>query len=261
MAVSAGFWARCIKYTTSVRKINTRMITLMGFLESLPPKRDAVPPGTAWRQYAFSFHTVSLPARRWYNAGMKQLYQRLRHILGVILRGPHKEALLIYAMGYADLNAEYTGRPDGLSFRELNAETCAVVSDIRGPDMQGKFGQMIARGEKCVAACMDGKPIAYAACAADNKGAYIHDCYVAPEYRGRGVYPRMLADTIKKVHDERGCARFTIAADPGNHASQRGILKAGFTLAGRSADWSWGRLHLLEYNGRRRIYLSKAARG
>jgi len=216
--------------------------------------------GPARNETRFPIRLVLPQARMWYNTGMKQFFLRLRHILGVILRGPHKEALLIYGMLYQGMNAEYAGRADGLSFQELNAENYAAVSEIRSPEMLVKFGQMIARGEKCVAACMDGKPVAYAACAANDKGAYIHDCFVAPDYRGRGIYPRMLAETIRKVHDEQGCARFTIAADPRNHASQRGILKAGFTLAGRSTDWSWGRLHLHGYNGRWRIFLPRTSR-
>jgi len=51
-----------------------------------------------------------------------------------------------------------------------------------------------------------------------------------PDWRGRGIYPRLLQAILR--HEERDGARSWIGHDPGNDASARGILKAGFGRVG-----------------------------
>ena len=59
--------------------------------------------------------------------------------------------------------------------------------------------------------------------------AYIHWCETAPEHRGRGLYPRMLAIMASYACYELGCQEVFIACRQNNTASVQGILKAGFT--------------------------------
>lgn len=59
---------------------------------------------------------------------------------------------------------------------------------------------------------------------------YLWAFVTAPDWRGRGVYPRLLHAILHAEMDE--AARFWIGHEPGNAASARGILKAGFTHAG-----------------------------
>lgn len=51
-----------------------------------------------------------------------------------------------------------------------------------------------------------------------------------PEWRGRGIYPRLLQAILR--HEEGEGARSWIGHDPGNDASARGIAKAGFGRVG-----------------------------
>jgi len=59
---------------------------------------------------------------------------------------------------------------------------------------------------------------------------YLWAFATASDWRGRGVYPRLLQAILRAEMDE--AARFWIGHEPGNAASGRGILKAGFTHTG-----------------------------
>lgn len=58
---------------------------------------------------------------------------------------------------------------------------------------------------------------------------YLWDFVTFPEWRGRGMYPRLL-QAIMSV--EREATRFWIGHDAGNTPSARGIAKAGFVVVG-----------------------------
>lgn len=51
--------------------------------------------------------------------------------------------------------------------------------------------------------------------------------YTHPEYRGRGLYPRLLVEQLRYLAS-RGYSRAYIWVDRANDASIRGIVKAGF---------------------------------
>jgi GNAT superfamily N-acetyltransferase len=59
---------------------------------------------------------------------------------------------------------------------------------------------------------------------------YLWDFATLPAWRGRGIYPRLLDAIVR--HESSEAARFWIGHVDGNHASQRGIIKAGFGAAG-----------------------------
>ena len=59
---------------------------------------------------------------------------------------------------------------------------------------------------------------------------YLWDFETMPAYRGRGVYPLLLQAILRRQSAE--VDGFWIGHDPSNDASRRGILKAGFRLAG-----------------------------
>ena len=59
---------------------------------------------------------------------------------------------------------------------------------------------------------------------------YLWDFVTLPAYRGRGLYPLLLQEILRR---QMGRAEwFWIGHEPHNQASRRGILKAGFRLAG-----------------------------
>ena len=58
-----------------------------------------------------------------------------------------------------------------------------------------------------------------------SRNGYLYSFLTLPEWRGRGIYPRLLQAII---HQEPQIDRFWIGYEPGNDASGRGISKAGF---------------------------------
>lgn len=58
---------------------------------------------------------------------------------------------------------------------------------------------------------------------------YLYDFVTLPEWRGRGIYPRLLQAILRRESAE--IERFWIIHQSLNIASQRGIAKAGFLLA------------------------------
>jgi hypothetical protein len=59
---------------------------------------------------------------------------------------------------------------------------------------------------------------------------YLWDFVTLPRFRGRGLYPLLLQEILRRQQAE--ASWFWIGHDPDNEASRRGILKAGFRLAG-----------------------------
>lgn len=68
---------------------------------------------------------------------------------------------------------------------------------------------------------------------------YLWDFATLPRWRGRGVYPRLLQAIVRA--EQSKAERFWIGYDWGNHASGRGIIRAGFQAVG-AIDQSRGGL-------------------
>jgi hypothetical protein len=64
---------------------------------------------------------------------------------------------------------------------------------------------------------------------------YLWDFVTFPPYRGRGLYPLLLQEILRRESSE--AEWFWIGHDAENLASRRGILKAGFAPAGE-AGWA-----------------------
>ena len=59
---------------------------------------------------------------------------------------------------------------------------------------------------------------------------YLWDFVTLPAYRGRGIYPLLLQDVLRR--QAAVADGFWIGHEPSNVASRRGILKAGFRVGG-----------------------------
>ena len=59
---------------------------------------------------------------------------------------------------------------------------------------------------------------------------YLWDFVTMPAFRGRGIYPLLLQAILRLQSDLAD--GFWIGHEPGNESSRRGILKAGFRVAG-----------------------------
>lgn len=67
---------------------------------------------------------------------------------------------------------------------------------------------------------------------------FIYDCFVAPAFRGQGIYPAMIGAILEESRGA-GLKRALIAVTSVNRASIRGILKAGFTEFNRIVYLNW----------------------
>jgi ribosomal protein S18 acetylase RimI-like enzyme len=64
--------------------------------------------------------------------------------------------------------------------------------------------------------------------------AYVHYCETAPEARGLGIYPAVLAHVARTLEEE-GIRPIRISTTIDNTASQRGIDRAGYRIVRRVA--------------------------
>ena len=122
--------------------------------------------------------------------------------------------------------------------RELEPAAMAALQQRPLPDIQARYDA----GHRAYVATMDGVPAAWGwvatssatigelkvAFAVASTERYLWNFVTVPAFRGRGIYPRLLAAIIaaESVDGER----FWIAYAPENHASGLGIQKAGFAV-------------------------------
>jgi GNAT superfamily N-acetyltransferase len=115
----------------------------------------------------------------------------------------------------------------------------ARLSALSNEEVCGRMEQ----GHRLYVARMGDEPVGYGWCA--TRGAeigeldmrirfpaserYLWDFATLPEWRGRGVYPRLLQAILA---DDADAEYFWIGHTPENVASRRGILRAGFTALG-----------------------------
>ncbi len=79
---------------------------------------------------------------------------------------------------------------------------------------------------------------------------YLWDFFTLPEWRGRGIYPRLL-QAILELENE--AERFWIGYDAPNAASARGIAKAGFRVVVKIVRLADGRLALVPVGPAERV--------
>jgi hypothetical protein len=115
------------------------------------------------------------------------------------------------------------------------------------------FSEYFERGDKCAVARWAGSELA-CICWFETTGCYplavgensavIHSCFTLPGSRGRGVFPQTLCFTCNFLTNQPGISRIFIDCSAVNYASQRGIIKAGFTSLGIMVTacrqtWHW----------------------
>jgi len=118
-------------------------------------------------------------------------------------------------------DTQLIGRLTNLSAQEINAR--------------------VQRGNHPYIAFVDDAPVAYGWAATQEGGiaelqfsfpiparnCYLWNFLTLPQWRGRGIYPRLLQAIISQ---QQLIDHFWIGFEPGNEASARGIKKAGFHL-------------------------------
>lgn len=128
-------------------------------------------------------------------------------------------------------------------------EDAALPARLAGLDM-GEVQKRLAAGHRPYVAWLDSEPVAYGWVATDTAqigeleltitlpqgNCYLWDFATLPNWRGRGLYPRLLQAIL--MGEAARFDRFWIIAASENRASSAGIAKAGFTnVAHLSFQW------------------------
>ncbi len=114
------------------------------------------------------------------------------------------------------------------------------LGDIPADEVAGR----LAAGHALFAALVNGNLAAYGWSASERAHIggldlgfaippgerYLWDFVTLAPYRGRGIYPLLLQEILRRQSDVAD--GFWIGHDPSNDASRRGIVKAGFRVAG-----------------------------
>ncbi len=132
----------------------------------------------------------------------------------------------------------------------LSSADTEALKSYGGPRLLRHFEAGFARQEACVAARLDDgrlAGVAWLTSARDyaparrSECALLERCFTFPEYRGRGVFPALLAYAVRwnrERHPERGAP--LVECSISNASSARGILKAGFKPVGVLVmAWRW----------------------
>lgn len=119
---------------------------------------------------------------------------------------------------------------------EMRAETMAALQRRPAEEIAARY----AAGHRAYVATLDGESAAWGWVATreatigetqsslrlPDDERYLWNFVTHPDYRGRGIYPRLLDAIVRE--ESREAAKFWIVYAPENHASGAGIRKAGF---------------------------------
>jgi len=172
----------------------------------------------------------------------------LRSVIKRLLSGPTVHKLVCCVVTEDSLNCS-TVYQEEITIEELHPGICDKVLAIRESNVKYAFEGM-ARQSTVVLARWKGSIAGHAVLKPSgemenhnrfwkNKD-YIHYCYVAPQYRGRKIYPCMLIYLAKKCFERQAGKAVYISADYENTASIRGMQKAGFRYWGTLMEYGWG---------------------
>jgi GNAT superfamily N-acetyltransferase len=140
--------------------------------------------------------------------------------------------------------------------RIVPTDDVALLAELARLD-RDEVSRRIQQSHQPYLALLDRQPVAYG-WSATKTGAvdelnllftippgnrYLWDFATLPQWRGRGVYPRLLQAILQQ--EQPVAERFWIGHTADNHASRRGILHAGFQLVEAMALSSAGALTIL----------------
>jgi L-amino acid N-acyltransferase YncA len=131
----------------------------------------------------------------------------------------------------------------GGEIRGVTMDSAADALSMDPPGRIEEFRRFLARGDRGYYGYVSGKVVhrswlvkgpaimplwrRFGAWPVAAGEAYVHYCETSPEARGRGFYPAALSRIAHDAQAE-GIRALFIATEKDNHASRRGIEKAGF---------------------------------
>ncbi|HEY0604922.1 MAG TPA: GNAT family N-acetyltransferase [Herpetosiphonaceae bacterium] len=169
-----------------------------------------------------------------------------------------------YAWWSSDPFPQLSPRVD---LRVTSTDDAALVADLARLNPEEIVSRM-EQGNQAYVGYVRDQPIAYGWSAA-KIGAiyeldlvfeippgnrYLWDFATLPEWRGCGVYPRLLQAIIEQ--EQPAAQRFWIGHTADNHASRQGILKAGFQTIEALVRTESRQLKILPLDGSPRAALS-----
>jgi len=134
-----------------------------------------------------------------------------------------------------------------IALEPVTPENVDRVTDFRTRAEAAGFRAFLDRGQVGLFAVHDGRVIGHAWAVVCRGGrclangyfrlrageALIHFCRVGDSWRGKRVYPAMLAALAKRLLADEGVRRVLVDSEAANAASLRGIARAGFREIGR----------------------------
>lgn len=126
-----------------------------------------------------------------------------------------------------------------LTYKTISEENILEVAKLRNNSRLREFKKNIKQKSIGIAAYKDDSIVGYGwikweGCydnffhITGDKG-YLASFFVAPEYRGNGIYPCIIQELIKKTNKLYGAEYFLIGIQKENKASINGALKVGFS--------------------------------
>lgn len=128
-----------------------------------------------------------------------------------------------------------------VTFRRIDLHATHLLTRSLGTAVVEEFNQRLSSGRRCYTAWVGSQLAGYGwvSFGGEDVGelglhlqlqpceAYVWDCYTLPAFRGKRVYPALLAWILRELNNERLCWVW-IGADMDNIPSQQGIDRAGF---------------------------------
>ena len=148
----------------------------------------------------------------------------------------------LYRLSNADLRSAVPENDGSVKWELLSRSRVGQLKDVGWFD-SNEFVQRLRRGDRCYTATIDGRvahyswvqrsashPITEAGVSgpAGNGAFWIYHCVTADWAKGRGIYPATLQRIVRDYFAE-GDSTAWIYTSKRNVASQKGILRAGFT--------------------------------
>ncbi len=148
--------------------------------------------------------------------------------------------VLFYSWWRSDRSANLAQLP---GFDVEVAENYRLVAELAGLDLTEVLAR-VRDGHRPYVARLSGVPVAYGWSAVSRASigelglvfaipagnCYLWDFATLPEWRGIGIYPRLIQAILRR--ESSATERFWIGHVDGNSASMRGIVKAGFSAVG-----------------------------
>jgi|GEM_PF-1520375 RimJ/RimL family protein N-acetyltransferase len=130
---------------------------------------------------------------------------------------------------------------------EITFDNVEHVADFREKEHISAFLKFLEEGQYGVYAWIGSQVVGHAwakVCKKDHcrvngymdiyqNEAFIHYCHVSKDYRGKNIYPAMVATLCQKLFSDAMVKRVLIDTEVDNRASLRGISKVGFKPLGK----------------------------